>query len=354
MSNVEGLGPASAGGFSPAPGGGFGPTPGDRLGPAPVDGFSPIPVDGVGPAPVDGFGPIPVDGVGPAPVDGFGATPMELLRGASRLGFVFSGGGFRCAFQIGVVEALDELGIRPCICTAVSAGAWNAAAVAVGNQRRMRCYWRTFMRMPHVDFTNLLREHSPFNFNEIHRRTFARYVGSDQVRSPQALQLLIGATRLWDRQFVVFDAREVENPLQLMLATNYLPPYYSHPPRLDGEIYVDGCWSNNLPYEAAFAAGCDAVVLMTMKAESEGRIYRNPRDPEHVIPSPYDRRVVVIRPRQRLPLGLIENNWPRMVEIIEIGRRRTLEVLGGAHPAIDEHFQVPLGSSQSGSRAIQV
>lgn len=346
MSGVEGFGPAPVEGFSPTPVEGFGP--------GPVQGFGPTPVDGLAPIPVDGFAPIPVDGFGPTPIDDFGPTPMELLRSAKRIGFVFSGGGFRCAFQIGVVEALDELGILPCLCTAVSAGAWNAAAVAVGNQGRLRRYWRTFMRMPHVDVTNLLREHSPFIFNEVHRRTFARYIGSDQIRSPQALPLLIGATRLRDRQFVVFDARRVENPFQLMLATNYLPPYYSHPPRLDGEIYVDGCWSNNLPYEAAFAEGCDAVVLMTMKAESEGGIHRNSREPEHVIPSPYDRRVVVIRPRHRLPLGIIENNWPRMVEIIELGRRRTLEVLCAEHPAIAEHVQVPLGPTGSGSPAIQV
>jgi hypothetical protein len=311
----------------------------EGLGPAPVDGFSPTPVDGFSPTPDGGLGPTPVDGFGPTPIDDFGPTHIELLRSAKRVGFVFSGGGFRCAFQIGVVEALDELGILPSLCTAVSAGAWNAAAVAVGNQRRLRRYWRTFMRMPHVDVTNLLREHSPFIFNEVHRRTFARYIGSDQIRSPQALPLLIGATRLWDRQFVVFDARRVENPFQLLLATNYLPPYYSRPPRLNGEIY---------------AAGCDAVVLMTMKAESEGGIHRNSRDPEHVIPSPYDRRVVVVRPRHRLPLGLIENNWPRMVEIIELGRQRTLEVLSDEHPAIAEPFQVPLGPSRSGSPAIQV
>jgi len=338
MSGVEGFGPAPAEGFSPTP----------------VDGFSPTPVDGPGPTPANGPGPTPANGPGPVLVDGLGPTPLELLRGASRIGFVFSGGGFRCAFQIGAVEALDEMGIRPSLCTAVSAGAWNAAAVAVGSQHRLRRYWRTFMRMPHVDVTNLLREHSPFIFNEVHRRTFGRYVGAERLRSPLALPLLIGVTRLRDRQFVVFDARRVENPLQLMLATNYLPPYYSHPPRLDGEIYVDGCWSNNLPYEAAFAAGCDAVVLMTMKAESEGRIHRNSRDPEHVIPSPYDRRVVVIRPRHPLQLGLIENNWPRMVEIVELGRRLTREILDAERPAVAPSFQVPLGPPRSGPAVVQV
>src|ERR1700680_3780548 len=166
MSDIEGLGPAPVEGFSPTP----------------VEGFGLGPVQGFGPTSVDGLAPIPVDGFGPTPVDGFGTTPMELLRGAKRVGFVFSGGGFRCAFQIGVVEALDEMGILPSLCTAVSAGAWNAAAVAVGNQGRLRLYWRTFMRMPHVDVTNLLREHSPFIFNEVHRRTFARYIGSDLIR----------------------------------------------------------------------------------------------------------------------------------------------------------------------------
>jgi predicted acylesterase/phospholipase RssA len=324
-----------------------------KLGMSGVEGFGPAPVEGFSPTPVDDFIQTPADGFGRTPVDGLGPTPLGLLRGASRIGFVFSGGGFRCAFQIGAVEALHELGIRPSVCTAVSAGAWNAAAVAVGNQGRLRRYWRTFMRMPHVDVTNLLREHSPFIFNEVHRRTFARYVGAERLRSPQALPLLIGVTRLRDRQFVVFDARRAENPLQLLLASNYLPPYYSHPPRLEGEIYVDGCWSNNLPYEAAFAAGCDAVVLVTMKPESEGRIYRSSRDPEHVIPSPYDRRVVVIRPRHPLQLGLIENDWPRMVDIIELGRRRTREVLGAERPAVAPSLQVPLSPTRSGAAVVQ-
>src|SRR5260370_42468218 len=148
---------------------------------------------------------------------------MELLRGAGRMGFVFSGGGFRCAFQIGVVEALEELGIQPSLCTAVSAGAWNAAAVAVGNQRRLRRYWRTFMRMPHVDVTNLLREHSPFIFTEVHRRTFARYVGCERLCSPDSLPLLIGVTRLRDGRFGVFDARRMAKPRQLLPRTNELP-----------------------------------------------------------------------------------------------------------------------------------
>src|SRR4028118_1583580 len=119
---------------------------------------------------------------------------LALLRSARRIGFVFSGGSSRCVFQVGVAETLLELGIRPAVCVGVSAGAWNAAAVAVGTGHRLRSYWRAFARMPYLDLGNLLRERSPFRFAEMHRRTFSRYVGAERLRSPQALPPFFGET----------------------------------------------------------------------------------------------------------------------------------------------------------------
>src|SRR5687768_15677343 len=102
---------------------------------------------------------------------GIGTPALRLLRSARRVGLVFSGGSSRCAFQIGVVEVLLELGVRPAVCVGVSGGSWNAAAVAVGHAHRLRSYWRAFSRMPGVDLRNLLREHSPYRWNELHRCT---------------------------------------------------------------------------------------------------------------------------------------------------------------------------------------
>jgi predicted acylesterase/phospholipase RssA len=63
---------------------------------------------------------------------------LERLQRARKIGFLFAGGASRCIFQVGVLETLFELGIEPSICLGVSGGAWNAAAVAVGNWRRLR------------------------------------------------------------------------------------------------------------------------------------------------------------------------------------------------------------------------
>ena len=258
---------------------------------------------------------------------------LARLGAARRVGIVLSGGSARCAFQVGVLETLGELGVRPSLVIAVSGGVWNGSALATGTVHRLRRYWRAFWRMPYFDLSNLLREHSPYRFTEMHRRTFTRYVGAERLRAPGALPLLIGVTRLRDLQPMLFDARTAEDPFLLCLASNYLPPFYTHAPRLDGELYGDGGLTDNLPYERAFAEGCDSVIVVTMKGESEGGLYRSPRDSEHVVPEPLRDRTIVIRPRHRLAASFTESRWPVLREVIELGRLRTREVLLGERHA---------------------
>jgi predicted acylesterase/phospholipase RssA len=256
---------------------------------------------------------------------------LEILRSARKIGLVLSGGASRCAFQVGAIETLAELGFQPDVCVAVSGGAWNAATVSAGTVSRLRHYWRAFLRMPRFDIRNLLRNHSPYRLPELHRRTFSRYVGAERLHRPGASSAFIGVTRLRDRQGAFFDLRTVEDPLALCLASNYVPPFYIHAPRIDGERYGDGGMSDNLPYEKAFAEGCDAVVLVTMKGESEGGLYRNPREPNHEIPSPFRERTVVIRPRHRLPCGFTDNRWAVLRPIMDLGGLRAREVILGEY-----------------------
>lgn len=259
---------------------------------------------------------------------------IELLHGARRIGYVFSGGSSRCAFQIGVIEALKELGIEPALTVGVSAGAWNAAFVSARREHRMRYYWRSFMRMPAIDLRNLFVEHSPWRWSLMHRRNFDRYVGAGRFREPDALPLFVSVTRLRDRTNVIFDARDFDDPLLLLLATNYLPPFYTHAPRIDGEACGDGGRSDNAPYEKAFAEGCDAVIVMAQKGESEGGLFKSMTDGDHVIPPPYADRTLVIRPRHRLPFSFTERRWDVLAQLARIGYLRTRETLLG-----EEHLE---------------
>jgi predicted patatin/cPLA2 family phospholipase len=182
--------------------------------------------------------------------------------------------------------------------------------------------------MPYVDLTNLLREHSPFIWPRLHRLAFNRYIGNDAIRDPSTLPLFIALTRLSDRTSVVMDARYAEDPFLVLLASNYLPPFYTHPVVIDGERYGDGGWTDSLPCQTLFDAGCDAVVVMASKGMSEGGLHRNPFDCDYVID---DERVVVIRPRHRMPISFVERRWSKLSAIADMGALRAREVLLGEY-----------------------
>ena len=257
---------------------------------------------------------------------------LHRLQSASRVALIFCGGSSRCAFQIGVLERLLALGVKPSMTIGVSAGAWNAAIVAARAESRIRYFWKSFMRMKDVDLRNLLDELSPWRYAKMHRRNFARFVGA-RLHAPDALPCFISVTRLRDGQNFLISTRDVERPVDLMLAANFLPPFYTRTPLIFGERFGDGGVGNNAPYELAFEHGCDMVVLMPMKGESEGGIYKNAGDVDHVIPAEYADRIVVIRPRHRLPYGFVERRWSKLLELIHLGDLRAREVLlGETHP----------------------
>jgi len=272
--------------------------------------------------------------------------PIDLLRRAKRIGYVFSGGSSRCAFQVGVIEELRRVGIQPALTIGVSAGAWNAAIVSARIESRIRYYWRSFMRMPHVDLRKVLVDHTPYRFRELHARTFERFIGQ-RLHAADALPLFVGVTRLRDGRPAIIDARQVEDPLTLLLASNYLPPFYTHAPEIQGERYGDGGMSDNAPYEKAFDEGCDAVVLVALKGESEGDLSRSPRDGDHRIPEPYASRTIVIRPRHRVPVSFTERRWAVLEQLIHLGELRTREVLfGERHEATELRASGPAPSAR--------
>ncbi|HEU4888722.1 MAG TPA: patatin-like phospholipase family protein [Thermoanaerobaculia bacterium] len=260
---------------------------------------------------------------------------LRRLRDAKKVAFVFSGGSSRCAFQIGAIERLLALGVRPAMTVGVSAGAWNAAVVAARIEHRARFVWKSFARMPALDLRNLFIELSPWRYAQMHRRNFARFFGN-LLHAPEALPCFISVTRLRDRAGFLMDVRQFEKPIDLLLAANYLPPFYTRAPLIFGERFGDGGVTDNAPYQFALEQGCDAVVLICMKGETEGGIYKSTVDPDHEIPPALQDRVVVIRPRHRLPYGFVERRWSILTELMHLGDLRTREILlGERHPETD-------------------
>ena len=82
---------------------------------------------------------------------------------ASKVAFVFEGGGSLAATQIGMLRALSEARLRPQLVIGTSAGAINAAAYAAdptsGGIAHLAGLWRSLHHRDIAKLPVLLREH---------------------------------------------------------------------------------------------------------------------------------------------------------------------------------------------------
>ncbi|MDP3936905.1 MAG: patatin-like phospholipase family protein [Deltaproteobacteria bacterium] len=238
----------------------------------------------------------------------------------SGLGLVLSGGFLRNAFQVGVIEELGARGFRFDVVVGVSSGAWNAACVATDQVNEMRSFWMRVAEARKLRLANLWRYGTPSNFQEIVTRVPARSLRFDRLEA-SPVRLLIGATRVRHRRLHLFEHwRSRREFLATLMASNYVPGLYGRPVRIDGRYYADGGFADNVPYEAAFEAGCrHAVVVLT---DPRGRFRKRLCDRTvHRIPPAFRDRITLVHPGVPLPVGRLRATAEGMRACFEIGRK---------------------------------
>lgn len=236
------------------------------------------------------------------------------------VGLVLSGGFLRGAFQVGVLEALHERGHRFPVVIGVSSGAWNAACVATGQIGEMRDFWLDVVRSPKLRLRNLWQHGTPSNFPEIVRRVPMRTLRFERL-SRSGTRLRVGAFSLRERRLHLFDRwADREAFLASLMASNYLPGVYGRPMRVGGRYYADGGLIDNVPYQAAFEAGCEHALVVV--PDSRGRIWKRLLDRRpHAIPASERKRVTVVHPEEPLPIGRVTATVDGLVRCIDAGHR---------------------------------
>ncbi len=169
-----------------------------------------------------------------------------------KIGLSLSGGGARGIAHIGMLQAMEELGIRPGLVCGTSAGAIIGALycngyspkqiLAIILEFKVRKIFKLAISttgLLHMGkIGNLLQEHLPEN-------------------NFQALKipLVIAATDLNAGATVYFSEGELINPL---LASNCLPLIFQ-PIKINETSYVDGGILNNMPHEPLLG-NCDFLL----------------------------------------------------------------------------------------------
>lgn len=189
---------------------------------------------------------------------------VRTLADDGRLGLTLSGGGAFGAAHVGVIQVLEERGIRPGVVTGTSSGALVGSAFAAGLSgkaieriaRRFR--WNRIARWTLQPRWGLLDTRAVTD--AVHR-----LLGEDPRIEDLPRRFGAVATDLRTRRAVTID----RGPLSAALRATIAVPGLLPPMRIGGRLLADGGMIDNVPHAAARALGAERVVVVHLHAKWE-------------------------------------------------------------------------------------
>ena len=184
---------------------------------------------------------------------------------------VLAGGGAKGSYQVGVWQALQELGWTPDIITGASVGALNGCLFTMGKSKEAEDLWRGLEIHDVLEVPDSLKPEELNNFFldvvrsgglnvEPLAETIDRLIDEDAVRrSPIRFGLVMTELGTMRRvQCPVEKIPEGQMKDYLLGSSACFPAL--RPREIDGVKYIDGGWRDNMPLDLAAAMGADLPV----------------------------------------------------------------------------------------------
>lgn len=169
-----------------------------------------------------------------------------------KLGLVLSGGGIRGVAHIGVIKALEEMGISPTHIAGSSSGAIVGALYAYGYD------WKTilkfFKEIQILDIKKYARKKPGFIDSEKFYNEFNSYFKVDNFNVLKKT-LLVTATDILRGKLTVFNQGELIRPV---IASASFPGVFS-PIKIEDSYYIDGGALDNFPVDL-LSKQCDYII----------------------------------------------------------------------------------------------
>ena len=231
-----------------------------------------------------------------------------------KLALVLAGGGSLGSYEVGAIEALEELGYHFDIVTGTSIGAINGAFVCNKQTDKLRGLWENITpEKVMVDGLNLSKR----EFDDSIKKMFVKEIGrwgkqylaggklgaditpfKEYIRncvdidacyeSPIKYGIVTARLGLGGLKLVDVDMQQVEKDkfLSYLHASSACFPIFPME-KIDGKNYVDGFYKDNLPIRLAFNMGADQVIAIDMKLfslEPQHRFYLSLPNVEYIAP----------------------------------------------------------------------
>ena len=193
------------------------------------------------------------------------ADQALVLKKPPKIGLVLGGGAARGFAHIGVIQVLEEAGIKPHLVVGTSAGSLVAALYASGKSgAQLQKVAETMEEATFADWTLPI-----FSRGLLRGEALARYV-SQQVNSrlieSTAMPLGIVATDLNSGQGMLFQRGDIA----LAVRASSAVPAIFQPVKISGRDYVDGGLVSPVPVRYARQMGAELVIAVDISGLPEG------------------------------------------------------------------------------------
>ena len=182
-----------------------------------------------------------------------------------RVGLALGGGAARGFAHVGVIQVLEEAGIRPDLVVGTSAGSLVAALYASGkNGAQLLRVAETMEEAAFTDWTLPI-----FSRGMLRGEALARYVNAQlagRLIQDMALPLGIVATDLNSGQGVLFQRGDTGAAVR---ASSAVPALFL-PVKISGREYVDGGLVSPVPVRYARQMGAELVIAVDISSPPEG------------------------------------------------------------------------------------
>lgn len=204
------------------------------------------------------------DAPSPPPQTNPEPIPPQVKR-PPKIGLALGGGAARGFAHVGVIQVLEEAGIRPSLVTGTSAGSLVAALYASGkNGTQLQLVAEGMEEAAIADWTLPLFGRGMFRGDAL-----ARYVNTQvngRLIEDMALPLGIVATDLNSGKDILFQRGDTGTAVR---ASSAVPAVFQ-PVKIGGREYVDGGLVSPVPVRAARAMGAELVIAVDISSPPEG------------------------------------------------------------------------------------
>ncbi|MDT8402598.1 MAG: patatin-like phospholipase family protein [Bacteroidales bacterium] len=159
-----------------------------------------------------------------------------------KYGIALGGGGVRGYAHLGVLQALEEKGIKPDILSGTSAGAIAGAFIAAGKTPREA--FELFKKQKLTDFVKVkMPKTGLLNLDRL-RDNLAKHIKADDLEDLE-IPFFVAVSNIIDGKVEYFN----KGPLVKLVQASASIPVLFAPVEIDGKLYSDGGLFDNVPVE---------------------------------------------------------------------------------------------------------